>query len=38
MSCRVLAVDESDAEVEFSHGCYINEQWYSNVSIQKVVK
>jgi len=38
VSCRVLAVDESDAEAEFSHGCYINEQWYSNVSIQKVVK
>lgn len=38
VSCRVHAVDESDAEAEFSHGCYINEQWYSEISVEKVIK
>lgn len=38
VACRVLAVDEDDSEAEFSHGCYINEQWYSEIIIQKVVK
>jgi hypothetical protein len=35
---RILGIDEEDAESEFSYGCAVNGMWYSDVSVQRVIK